>query len=178
MSRLVALLRGVNVGPHKRLGMADLRALVEGLGYADVETHLQSGNVVFGSDDSPDKAARELERALAADVGLEVDVLVRTAADLAKVVERDPLRRHVTDPKRYLVGFLSAAPATARVRAVDPDAYLPERFELAGRELYLWLPDGVHTARLPRALSDQRLGVVSTARNWNTVQKLLALATG
>jgi uncharacterized protein (DUF1697 family) len=144
VSRQVALLRAVNVGPHRRLAMADLRAVVESVGYADVQTHLQSGNVVFRSPDPPGAAARKLEQALDAALGLEVGVLVRTAGELAEVVARDPLRPHVTDPRRYLVAFLSRRPAADRVAAVDPDGYLPERFSITGRELYLWLPDGVH----------------------------------
>jgi uncharacterized protein (DUF1697 family) len=172
----VAFLRGINLGARNRIGMADLRAAVEELGYGDVQTHLQSGNVVFTADEKPDVTARRIQAALAERAGLDVHVLVRTSRELASVVERDPLREHVTDPRRYLVAFLSARPDRARLRELDPEAYAPERFHAAGREVYVWVPNGVHRARLTHALLERKLGVVATARNWNTVEKLLALA--
>jgi uncharacterized protein (DUF1697 family) len=175
-TRQVGLLRAVNLGSRNRLGMADLRAAVEALGYGGVQTHLQSGNVVFATDEKPAAAADRIRAALAERAGLDVEVLVRTSRELATVVERDPLREHVTDPRRYLVAFLSARPDPARLRQLDAEAYAPERFHAAGREVYVWVPDGVHRARLTHAFLERKLGVVATARNWNTVEKLLELA--
>ena len=155
--------------------MADLRTLLEAEGYEDVRTHLQSGNVVLPSTLSPRKLEAQLERQLAKGLGLDVRVLVRTRAELAKVVERDPLGKVATNKSRYLVSFLSK-PLPARVaRELEAAEIAPAQLVIDGRELYAWYPDGVQRAPLAKLLADERLGVVSTARNWNTVTKLLQL---
>jgi uncharacterized protein (DUF1697 family) len=155
--------------------MADLRELLEEAGYEDVRTHLQSGNVVLSSTLSPRKLEAQLERQLAKGLGFDVQVLVRTRAELAKVVALDPLGKVVTNPSRYLVSFLSK-PLPARVaRELEAAEIAPARLVIEGRELYAWYPDGVQRAPLAKLLDDKRLGVVSTARNWNTVTKLLEL---
>jgi uncharacterized protein (DUF1697 family) len=155
--------------------MADLRKLLEGAGYEDVRTHLQSGNVVLSSTLSPRKLEAQLERQLAKGLGFDVQVLVRTRAELAEVVALDPLGKVVTNPSRYLVSFLSK-PLPARVaRELEAAEIAPARLVSEGRELYAWYPDGVQRAPLAKLLDDKRLGVVSTARNWNTVTKLLEL---
>lgn len=156
--------------------MAELRDLMRKLGYEDAKTVLQSGNVVFTASEAPATVARRIEDRLARDAGLEVDVLVRTRDEIAEIVARDPLREHVTDPRRYLVVFLSAAPDPRTLKAVDPAQFEPERFHARGAELYVWLPEGIQNARLTHAFWEKRLGLVATARNWNTVEKLLALA--
>jgi uncharacterized protein (DUF1697 family) len=155
--------------------MADLRKLLEEAGYEDVRTHLQSGNVVLSSTLSPRKLEAQLERQLAKRLGFDVQVLVRTRAELAKVVALDPLGKVVTNPSRYLVSFLSK-PLPARVaRELEAAEIAPARLVSEGRELYAWYPDGVQRAPLAKLLDDKRLGVVSTARNWNTVTKLREL---
>jgi uncharacterized protein (DUF1697 family) len=155
--------------------MADLRKLLEEAGYEDVRTHLQSGNVVLSSTLSPRKLEAQLERQLAKGLGFDVQVLVRTCAELAEVVALDPLGKVVTNPSRYLVSFLSK-PLPARVaRELEAAEIAPARLVSEGRELYAWYPDGVQRAPLAKLLDDKRLGVVSTARNWNTVTKLLEL---
>jgi uncharacterized protein (DUF1697 family) len=175
MARQVALLRGVNLGARNRIGMARLRELVEGLGYADVRTHLQSGNVVFSARVRPATAARRIAEQLAAE-GLPVDVLVRTAGELDEVVRADPLGDVASNPKRYLVIFLSAAADEGASAELDPGKYEPERFAVCGREVYTWFPDGVQSAKLSQAFWERRLGVRATARNWDTVVALRDMA--
>jgi uncharacterized protein (DUF1697 family) len=177
MSRMVALLRGINLGAARRVAMADLRECLEGLGYPEVETLLQSGNAVYRSQDSAAEGERRIERALLEQTGLEIPVAVRTARQLAAVVRRNPLREHAVDPKRHHVVFLSAKPSASRVASIDPSAYEPELFQVHGRELYVWWPQGVHRARLTLPVIERKLGVVGTARNWNTVEKLAAIAS-
>lgn len=176
MTRQIALLRGINLGPRRRLAMADLRELLIGLGYGDARTYLQSGNVVLSSDTSADRLARDLEQQIAANLAVDTQVLVRTREELAAVVERDPLAGVVVDPRRYQVSFLSAEPDPERVRALASLDVAPERFVVSGREIYAWHPDGLQRSRLAGALTDRRLGVTVSARNWSTVTKLLALA--
>lgn len=177
MARQIALLRGINVGGHKSVPMARLRELLEELGYEDARTYVQSGNVVFTAPDrSAAKLARRLEEALASTFGFEVPVVIRSRDELADVVAANPLGDIATDPKRYHVFFLASEVDPERVADIDLADYEPETFRLRGRELYVWTPDGMHSARLTRALSEKRLGVPMTARNWRTVEKLLAMA--
>jgi uncharacterized protein (DUF1697 family) len=176
MTRQVALLRGINVGGHNRLPMARLRELMQSLGHADIRTHLQSGNVVFSTDAAPEQAAAAIEAGIAAQLELSVRVLVRTVEELAAVVEGNPMTGVVTDPARYIVLFLSAAPDPERLRGIDASALEPERFAARGREIYVWCPGGVHASPALQALGDRRLQVTVTARNWNTVTRLLSLA--
>jgi uncharacterized protein (DUF1697 family) len=176
VARKVALLRGINVGAGNRLSMARLRELMEGLGYEGVETLLQSGNVAFAAGEPAAESERRIAGALREQDGLEVPVLVRTRAQLAAVVKRDPLREQATNPKAYHVVFLSQRPDAKRVREVDPERYRPELFEQHGREIFVWWPDGAHRARLTHSFWERKLGVTATARNWNTVEKLLELA--
>jgi uncharacterized protein (DUF1697 family) len=173
--RKIVLLRGINVGPRKRIAMAELRAALSDLGYEDVRTHLQSGNVLLTSAAAPAKLAREIERAITERFGLEVDVVVRTPSELAAVVKSDPLGDIATNRSRYLVSFLSEKPSAAAVRTLKEADVSPEQFVVAGRELYAWHPAGVHRSKL-NPLVERTLGVRATARNWNTVERLLELA--
>ncbi len=176
MARQIALLRGINLGKHRRIAMGDLRELLTELGYEDVRTHLQSGNVVLASDRSNEALARELEREIAAQLGVGPLVVVRTRDELAAVVARDPFGDEAPDPKRYLVTFLSARPDPAVVRETERRDFGPERVHFSGREVYSWHPGGLQRSKLAAALTDKKLGVVATNRNWSTVTKLLALA--
>jgi uncharacterized protein (DUF1697 family) len=177
LARQIALLRGINVGSHRRVAMGDLRELLTGLGYGDVRTLLQSGNVVLTSDARPEQLARELERQIAANLGVDPQVVVRSREELAAVVRLNPLRDVAGDPKRYQVSFLSAAPDPSVVDALAAADVAPERVVVIDREIYAWHPGGVHRSPLAKLLSDRRLGVAATARNWNTIVKLLELAS-
>lgn len=176
MTRQIVLLRGINVGGHRRVAMADLRVLLVRLGFEGVRTHLQSGNVVLDSGASPEQVRLTIERALAAELGVDVEIFVRTRDELADVIACDPLGDIVDNPSRYLVSFLSAEPDSVGVREAAAVDVAPEQFVVRGREIYAWHPDGVHNSKLAKVLSERRLGVTATARNWNTVTKLLALA--
>jgi uncharacterized protein (DUF1697 family) len=174
--RQVALLRGVNIGPRNRVAMPALRKLLSGAGFEDVRTYVQSGNVVLSSGASPERVARDVKEVIADGFGLDVAVIVRTRDELAAVVDRDPLGDVATDPKRYQVSFLSAEPDPGVVRQLEALAVAPERLVAIGRELYAWHPEGVARSRLWARLAGRDLGVSATARNWTTVQRLLAMA--
>jgi uncharacterized protein (DUF1697 family) len=180
MPRYVALLRGINVGGHKRVPMAELRALLEARGYTDVATLLQSGNVALsGRERSADGLARTLEGALAERFGFPVPVLVRTRDELAAVVSANPLPGAEEAPSRFLVTFLSAPLGPERLAALSAEACPPDALGAVGRELYARFPLGMRDSKLAAALLDgKRLGVTATARNWATVTRLLALADG
>jgi uncharacterized protein (DUF1697 family) len=173
----VALLRAVNVGGRNRISMADLRELLVGLGYGEVRTHLQSGNAVFTATTTPpERVAQTIERALADELGLAARVLVRTRAELERVVAANPLLDVASDHARLLVTFLSAAPARGALSELVPADFEPDMFAVGEREIYAWYPEGVRATRLSNAFWERRLGVIATGRNWNTVMRLLELA--
>ena len=169
----IVLLRGINLGSTNRISMPTLREALAGAGFADVRTYLQSGNVVLSSPVKPDEAVR---RIIADEFGLDIAVVTRTRAQLAKVVQRNPLARIAKNPKRYQVSFLDAKPSRDVVRRIEEAADPRERVVVDGREIYAWHPDTVARSKLWALLAGQSLGVTATARNWTTVQKLLELA--
>jgi uncharacterized protein (DUF1697 family) len=156
--------------------MPKLRSALEDDGFEDVATYVQSGNVVLSSGDSAAKVARAVEQLIKKEFGLEIPVVVRTRAQLAQVVKRNPLGRVANDPKRYQVSFLEKQPSAAVVRKLEGLAAPSERIAAHGRELYAWHPEGVARSKLWAALAGKGLGVTATARNWTTVTRLLELA--
>src|SRR5580700_1388216 len=149
MTAYVALLRGINVGSRQRISMADLRALMTGIGHADVSTHLQSGNALFSSPRTDRGAvAAELEQAITRELGMSVRCLVRAREDLARVVASNPLAHVATDPARMMVTFLNVKPDPALVSAIDPAAYLPDLFAAGEQEIFVWYPEGVRDSKL------------------------------
>ena len=175
--RYVALLRAVNVGGRNRIAMAALRELLQGLGYGSVRTHLQSGNAVFTAPAgaTPEPVAEEIEGALLAELDLAAKVLVRTRAELQRIVAGNPLLDVATDHRRLLVAFLSGPPAPDAVNQLAPADFEPEVFAVGEREIYVWYPEGVQAARLSNAFWERRFRVVATGRNWNTVTRLLEI---
>ncbi|MGY1638259.1 DUF1697 domain-containing protein [Geodermatophilus sp. SYSU D00742] len=173
-TRYVVLLRGINVGRARQIGMAELREALTARGHRDVRTHLRSGNVVLDSALDEAELVDDVEAAVRERFGAAVPVVVRTGAEVAAVLAADPLGAVATDPSRYLVTFLPRAPEPARVEALPPaDA---GEYRVVGRELFLWLPDGVSNTPLGAWRWDDLLGVAGTARNWNTVRKLADMA--
>lgn len=176
MGRRVILLRGINLGAHKRVAMPALRSLFDEQGFEDVSTYVQSGNVVLTSELDPAQLERESERLIRERFGFEVDVVVRTAEELADVVARNPFEDVAVNPKRYQVTFLGSELLAARVQELTTLASDSERLVASGRELYAWHPEGVSRSRLWAKLAGAGLGVKATARNWTTVTNLLELA--
>ena len=177
---LIALIRGINVGPNKRVAMSDLRDLLNGLGYTDVRTHLQSGNAVFSTGAKPSAVALDIEEALADKVGVRASVVVRTGPQLTAAMAADPLADIADNGSRHFLGFLSAAPDPAKAAALpqlgeDVDT-APDVVRLLGDHLYLWCPNGILKATFSKVDWDRQLGVVVTMRNWNTATKLAELA--
>jgi uncharacterized protein (DUF1697 family) len=173
-TRYVALLRGINLGKARQIGMPRLTEILTQRGYADVRTHLRSGNVVLESPLGEAELAADVRRAIEEEFGFDVPVVVRTGAEVAAIVQGDPFATEATDPARYLVTFMAEPPPPDKVDALPPadvGGYL-----VRGRELYLWLPDGIANTPLASWNWDRLLGVAGTARNWNTVTKLAELA--
>jgi uncharacterized protein (DUF1697 family) len=176
MTSYIALLRGINVGGNKMVAMAALRSAFEALGFADVKTLLQSGNVVFkgAAGPTPGLEAR-LEKEIGKRIGFTPDFHVRTAAEWRAVVKGNPFAEAAAKtPGLLLVTFFKAPLDRAKVKALQAAIPGPEITHADGRHLYMTFPEGVGRSKAP-VLVDKTLGVRGTARNWNTVTKLAAL---
>lgn len=176
--RAVALLRGINVGKAKRVAMADLRAVVEGLGYRDVATLLASGNVAFTAPrGTAIEAARRIESALARELELRCRVVGLAVDELAAIVEGNPFAKVATEPSRLLVALWNDPAVPTRLAEIAAAAPRGERFEVTDRAAYLWCPEGILKSVVGEALL-VRAGDALTTRNVATLGKLLALARG
>jgi len=176
MVTYVGLLRGVNVGGRGKVSMADLRGLHERLGHTDVVTYIQSGNVVFATDESdPVLVAVTIESAIAAELEVDVRVIVRTPGELAAVVAVNPYAA-TADPARIGIAFLASTPADAAVGRIDPAAHRPDEFALIGRDVHLHVPTGFGRTKLTNSYIEAKLGVAATTRNWRTVCRLRDLS--
>ena len=171
----VALLRAINLGARNKVAMAELRRLFQELGCGDVRTYIQSGNVVFTSS-SPDRVAlaRQLEDAVNARFGVPARVILRTFAEVRRVADSHPFGAETSNTH---VAFLAEEPTAESVRRLEAADIAPDRFALAGRDVFLHYPDGVQGSRLSGALLERNLGVAATVRNWNTVTRLAEMAT-
>ena len=176
MARHIVLLRGINIGPRNRIAMPALREALEEAGFTDVQTYLQSGNVVLESRAKPETVRRKVEKLIEEEFGLEIAVVVRTRAELAAVAKRNPHKKVATEPKRYQVTFLSKKLPAKVVRELEEAAAPDERVVVAGREVYAWHPKTIARSKLWNQLAGKKLGVTATSRNWATVEALLELA--
>ena len=169
----VALLRGINLGARNKVPMAGLRALLEGLDCTSVRTYIQSGNVLFERH-AADRAAlaAELQAAVAAEFGVSSTIVLRTFRELRRVADGHPFG---ADTSRTHVSFLAGRPGAEGARRLAAVEATPDRFVLAGSDLYLHFPNGVQGARLSGPVLERSLGVAGTIRNWRTVTRLAEL---
>jgi uncharacterized protein (DUF1697 family) len=173
----VAFLRGINVSGHRKVSMADLRTLFAALGAEDVQTYLQSGNVVFKSPAaSRAQLIHAIEKQIRNELGIDVTVLLRTKAQLAKIFAGNPFTNSGAEPAKLHVTLLADKPERARVRELDQRRGEPDEFRVVGQEIYLHCPNGYGRTKLNNAYFEQHLGVAATTRNWKTVTKLAELA--
>jgi uncharacterized protein (DUF1697 family) len=170
MSTHVALLRGINVGGRTKVPMKDLRATFEALGFTDVATYIQSGNVVFDAKSAPKAAA--IEGRIARTFGFDIAVVLRTPKELAGVIDANPFP---DDTAKVHVMFLNQAPTAAAFAKIDSAAFAPDEFALGRKEIYMHLPNGVGKSKLPGALV-RPAGPEATLRNWRTVVTLVELS--
>ena len=176
MSKFVAMLRGVNVGGHHRVPMAELRALCTGLGWRDVQTYIQSGNVVFSADGEERSLTAALTTAASARFGFDVPVVVRSAADLALTLAQNPFDPGAFSPTTLSVVFLAAPPPAAALAALDPARSSADTLVPRGRDLYLLTPAGFAKTKYTLDWLERRLGGPATARNWQTVTVLAEMS--
>ncbi len=175
MTRYALLLRGVNVGTSNSLPMAELRSMLTKLGCAGVRTYVQSGNAVFATKRGAGALTKAIEAALERSMGRPIATTLRTLDQMKAIVDANPFKKVATDSRYLCVTFLSNAPASAEVAPLQARDWSPELFELAGREIYTWHPNGQGRSPLAAALGKLPLRGAVTTRNWNTVVKLLEM---
>ena len=178
MMTYIAMLRGINVGRGKMVKMERLRTLFAGLGFGEVKTYVQSGNVVFQSErKSPAELTRTIEAKIQRDFGFAVPVLVKTSKELARIVHKNPLLRvKGIDVSKLHVTFLSDAPPKTATKVLEDLATTRERFRILNREIYLYCPDGYGNSKLTNNTIEKKFSLVATTRNWRTVSALLEMA--
>ena len=175
MARQIALLRGINLGSRNRASMPDLRTALGEAGYEGVATLVQSGNIVLTSSKQPKTLEREISKLVLDEFGVEAATVVRTRDELEGAIERNPIPEGPEIPKLFQVTFFSGEPDAEGVAALLAEDFGDEQLVVIGREAYAWHPGGIHKSKLARELGKGLRGD-GTARNWNTVTKLLELA--
>jgi uncharacterized protein (DUF1697 family) len=178
MTVIVSMLRGVNLGPHRRIKMDALRELYKSLGLLEPQTYVQSGNVLFKTRErNPMALAKRIEQGIERSFGFHADVVVRTTAELREVIAKNPFAgRRGIDPARLLVTFLASDPgedARQKLRQIKAE---PEEMWIDGRDLFIYFPNGLARPKLSIPLIERTLKTSGTGRNWNSVTKLLELA--
>ena len=179
MPVLISMLRGVNVGPHNRIKMDVLRALYESLQFEDPRTYVQSGNVIFRTKEKPTpQLSKKIKAAIERECGCNPEVILRTTEELRKTVSANPFaKRRDVEPGKLLITFLSAEPGREAQATLDNlNKSHPEELHLKGRELFIYFPDGAGRSKLPWSSVEKLFKVTGTARNWNSVTKMLEIA--
>ena len=172
------MLRGVNLGPHNRIKMDDLRALNESLKLENPRSYVQSGNVIFRTKEkNGPQLAKKIQDAIQKKFGCCPEVILRTPDEMRKAIAANPFpERTKVEPAKVLVTFLAAQPPREAEANLEKLKRFPEELHLNGRELYIYFPNGAGRSKLPWSAVDRLLKVTGTARNWNSVQAMLEIA--
>lgn len=180
MSGFVSLLRGINVGGNRKIRMDDLKALYESLGFKDVIPYIQSGNVVFHSDEADvARLRRYIEDGIEKQFGFHVEVIIRTSAELREIIETNPFRNQESKESKWVVVlFLAARPDDSAQEDLLKSYVGPEEIFITGKELYIYYTNGIGRSKLSLSLIEKKLKTVGTARNWNTVLQLQKMLQG
>ncbi len=176
--KYIALLRGINIGRHKRIKMADLVNVFESSGSKNVKTYLQSGNVVFEYDfHDAAEIAESIERKIGQKFSFPVNVIIRTRDELETIVKDNPfIKKQDIKLDKLYVTFLSDIPGPEVILNIGIDKDENEKFEIKGREVYLYCPNGYAKTKLKNNIFEKKLNTVATTRNWKTTNKLLELS--
>lgn len=174
METKIAILRGINVGGARKILMADLKSLLEALGYTEVSTYIQSGNVFFkASETAHQKLENAIEKAIKDQYGFDVPVIVRTAKELECAVESNPFYHEETDVNKLHLTFLKAQPEIENKKLTESYSYEPDQFEIIGNDVFIYCENKYHQSKLTNNFFEKKLKVGATTRNWKTVLKLI-----
>jgi uncharacterized protein (DUF1697 family) len=180
MATYISMLRGINVGGHKKILMADLRALYKKLKFSNIESYIQSGNVVFDTESktTPSELAQMIEQAITKKYGFDVPVIIRTPEEIEHVISSNPYRDELeTDIKRVYVSFLATNPAAANLEKLKAFDFAPDQYHVEGQDIFLCYGDRASNSKMTNNFFENKLKVAATSRNWRTVNKLYEMAT-
>jgi uncharacterized protein (DUF1697 family) len=172
------MLRGINVSGKKIVKMERLRASLSKLGFTNVKTYVQSGNIIFESENnSTSTHSTKIEQMIVRDFGFSVPVFLKTSKEMQEVVKRNPfVKDSAIDQSKLHVTFLSGAPPATALEVLRPLAAASEQFQISGREIFLYCPDGYGNTKLSNTAVERKLSLGATTRNWTTTKTLLAMA--
>jgi len=177
MNTFIALLRGINVSGQKQIKMTDLTKLFEDSGFTNVQTYIQSGNVIFESQNSNTKAIKnQIEKKVKEKYKFDVEVFITTNKELNNILRKNPFIKKKKDIERFYVTFLSEKPDSVNISKLNQINYSPEEFIIDGNVIYLYFPNGYGKAKLDNNLFENKLKIPATTRNWNTVNMLFELS--
>jgi uncharacterized protein (DUF1697 family) len=179
MQTFISILRGINVSGQKKILMADLKVLYENLKFKDVRTYIQSGNVIFKSNEplSDIEFEKKIEDQIFKKYDFHVPVIIRSEDEIRKIIAANPfLKEKNIDPKKLHVTFLSNIPDKENVESIEKMDFSPDKFMISGKEVYLYVPNGYGETKISNTFFEKKLKVKATTRNWNTVNKLSELS--
>ena len=172
----IALLRGINVSGHKKIKMPDLKAMFEALGFTNVRTYIQSGNVVFESNSAKDLESK-ISAKIQAQFGFEVSVICRTAKEMEQVIARNPYAGMESfETEKLYVTFLQETPSKEKLEALKAFTFEPEMYTVSGKEIYVYCFNGYGNTKLENSFFEKKLKVAASTRNWRTVNKLIEMS--
>lgn len=176
MKKFITLLRGINVSGHKKIKMSELKSLFENLGFQNVKTYIQSGNVIFSSkDDSKQKLETKISSGIKKNFGFDVTILILNKEEIEHVFRTNPFIKMKKDNERLYVTFLEKIPPDENIKLLESKDYSPEEYIIDGKFIYLFFPNGYGNAKLNNNLFENKLKVAATSRNWKTIKTLLEL---
>jgi len=179
MTKKIALLRGINVGGRRKIIMADLRQLLEKIGFTDVKTYIQSGNIIFTHKEelSNIEIAEKIEKVIAENYEFEVPALVRTAEEWKNAINNSPFyQEDMEDVSQLHLTFLKEKPSIENQEKAESYDYPPDKFIIKNKEVYILCLGKYHKTKLSNTFFEKKLKVSTTTRNWKTVLKLLELS--
>lgn len=177
MTIYIAFLRGINVGGHKLIKMAELKQMFESLGLNKVQTYIQSGNVLFESTEEPESLRLRIEREIEAVFGFDVPVVLRTVAELEQILNKCPFEvDSLPEKERPYIALLSQPPSTEGIEQLQAYPIQLDEYRIFNQEIYILYRQSAHKSKLTNNLLEKKLGVTATTRNWQTMSKLLTMA--
>jgi uncharacterized protein (DUF1697 family) len=179
MQTFISILRGINVSGQKKILMADLKVLYENLKFKDVRTYIQSGNVIFKSNEplSDIEFEKKIEDQIFKKYDFHVPVIIRSEDEIRKIISANPfLKEKNIEQKKLHVTFLSNIPDKENVESIEKMDFSPDKFMISGKEVYLYVPNGYGETKISNTFFEKKLKVKATTRNWNTVNKLSELS--
>lgn len=179
MPKFIAILRGINVGGKRKILMADLRLLFQGLGFTNIHTYIQSGNVIFDTDGKEEnhKVADKIEKQILEHFGFDVPVIVRTAKEIKQTVSANPFLKEGAAIERLYLTFLKKDPAPENIETIKTFNYPPDRFKIQANNVYGFCSGKFSDTKYTNNFFEQKLKTAATTRNWKTVLKLLEMTS-